>query len=390
MMGVFCSYPANHIKQYQLDRLHLKNGTTIAGHIYNRDTNFVSIENASGMMIFAKSQISKIAESKPGESELSLGILLFERKQFNKAKELLERSLKHDAWNEPSKEYLDYIDIEMHGRVYETELNYIEDLIASKGLENCFEQMEKEYATKAMKSSRYRGYLHYLMAKQYFDQRDKRNAMHYIALAEKYGHRSELETIQQLKILIEGKGEAHRSNSNRKGGYFASNQYLYYGTLHDQKLLIERVKKEITGLKQTPPLDTLTMVVQHAAQHHIDPLLVIALIQQESAWKKDAVSSAGAKGLMQLMPGTAKDLGVINLFDPKQNVKGGVQYLSTMLKTFGEIDLALAAYNAGPANVIKYRGIPPFSETHDYIKNIKRNYDRLNPTSTGIKIYRVQ
>lgn len=107
-----------------------------------------------------------------------------------------------------------------------------------------------------------------------------------------------------------------------------------------------------------------------AAKYQLPPLLLSALIQAESNYCPNAVSSAGAIGLGQLMPGTARDLGVTNPYDPVQNINGAARYLKQQLKTFGSIPLALAAYNAGPGNVIKYGGIPPFRETQNYVQRI--------------------
>jgi Transglycosylase SLT domain len=107
-----------------------------------------------------------------------------------------------------------------------------------------------------------------------------------------------------------------------------------------------------------------------ATRFGVDPALVRAVAWQESRFRSDAVSPKGAIGIMQLMPDTARELGV-NPHDPRQNIHGGVAYLSSLLTRFGgDTRLALAAYNAGPAAVAQYRGIPPFRETQNYVKSI--------------------
>lgn len=107
-----------------------------------------------------------------------------------------------------------------------------------------------------------------------------------------------------------------------------------------------------------------------AARYQVDPALVRAVAWQESKFRSDAVSPKGAVGIMQLMPTTAAQLGV-NPYDPRQNIEGGVAYLRTLLTQFnGDVRLSLAAYNAGPAAVQRYGGIPPFRETQAYVKSI--------------------
>lgn len=108
-----------------------------------------------------------------------------------------------------------------------------------------------------------------------------------------------------------------------------------------------------------------------AKKYNISSALVKSVIKAESDFNPNSVSSAGAMGLMQLMPDTARDLGVTDAFDPSQNIEAGVKFLKDMLNKFGgNLELALAAYNAGPGNVVKYGGIPPFQETQDYVKKI--------------------
>ncbi|WP_397579539.1 lytic transglycosylase domain-containing protein [Sphingorhabdus sp.] len=116
-----------------------------------------------------------------------------------------------------------------------------------------------------------------------------------------------------------------------------------------------------------------------ATRFGIDHNLVDAVAWQESRYNPRALSTAGARGVMQLMPGTARQLGVRNPHDVEQNVVGGTAYLRQQLERFGNnVPLALAAYNAGPGAVIKYGGIPPYRETQDYVRQIMQ---RLSATS---------
>lgn len=113
--------------------------------------------------------------------------------------------------------------------------------------------------------------------------------------------------------------------------------------------------------------------IEEASEYFgVDPSLVRAVIHAESAFNKFAVSPKGARGLMQLMPATARELGVSNSFEPEDNIWGGVKYLSQLLQRLGNESLAVAAYNAGEGPVRKYNGIPPYSETQSYVKRVLR------------------
>lgn len=117
-------------------------------------------------------------------------------------------------------------------------------------------------------------------------------------------------------------------------------------------------------------------VQKNAGRFGIDPQLVMAVIDTESSFDPTLVSNKGAQGLMQLMPGTAGMLGVDDPFDIDQNVRGGTEYLSRMLDRFGDLEKALAAYNAGPGRVERYGGIPPFQETRRYVEKVMERYKK--------------
>ena len=126
------------------------------------------------------------------------------------------------------------------------------------------------------------------------------------------------------------------------------------------------------------PEEFETIISRSATEYGVEKSLVKAVIHAESSYNPQAVSRKGAMGLMQLMPGTAQDLKVVNSFDPQDNIRGGVRYLRFLLDTFrGDVTLALAAYNAGLSKVARHGGIPPYEETRNYVSRVlalQKNY----------------
>jgi hypothetical protein len=157
--------------------------------------------------------------------------------------------------------------------------------------------------------------------------------------------------------------------------------------IRQEAVHVESVDASI-GLQQTTPasltilpvpvsMDLQTLLGQAGAEHHLDPDLLASVVRAESGGHARAVSPVGARGLMQLMPGTAADLGVRDSFAPEQNVAGGATYLDALLMYYHEnLALALAAYNAGPAAVDRYGRIPPYAETRRYVERVIHDYNR--------------
>ncbi len=146
--------------------------------------------------------------------------------------------------------------------------------------------------------------------------------------------------------------------------------------------LLERLMAEQSTEGEAATGSFSQLIEQAAEKYGVDPDLIEAVIQAESNYDADAVSSAGAQGLMQLMPATARSLGVTDAFDPAQNINGGVKLLSQLLNQYdGNVKLALAAYNAGPGAVAKYDGIPPYNETQKYVTRVLDFYQSSNDWS---------
>ncbi len=182
-------------------------------------------------------------------------------------------------------------------------------------------------------------------------------------------------SLAAADIYVRTHKDGHREFTNRPSGP----GWIFYMTESGRQPVIRFVKR--AGKPKT--LDEI--ITEISDKFDIEASLVKAIIRAESNCDPKAISSKGAQGLMQLMPNTARELNVTRPFDPRENIIGGVKYIKGLLASYGDLRLALAAYNAGPGNVRKYAGIPPYRETINYVRKVIRYYKSFK-NNPGLRV----
>lgn len=358
------------------DAVCLKSGQVIEGCITFESNQSINVESVGGTVSVMRHSVSKVIHSAPGESELLLGQKLLQRNKLERAQYFLHRSAQYSAWRAESEEALQHIQDLLNQKDQQRlaqEQEEIERVIQRQGIQAGISELERRYKDENEFWGSLRGKFHLTLARDRINHLDLTQAERHLLLAEKYGVDPEDWKKVQQQLL------AMRKQTLLQGpSALAQHQYTKKAApkMIDLKAgqFLATIQKAQARGEKIPPLEFLELVDQYARENSLDPFLVWALIETESAWNKDAVSSKGAQGLMQLMPMTAQDLEVRDPFDPEENIKGGTQYMSMLIQMFDDLDTALAAYNVGPGRVER-DGVPPAGKR--YVEKVRGRFNNL-------------
>lgn len=364
--------PVSAEKAEEMDLVRLKTGMVIEGCIVEQNESHITMETSGGTFIVPSAKMESVVRSRPGESALLLGQQLLTQQNFVRANRFLTIAQQYSAWKSQAALALSELEQltkrkEEQNRARDQEK--IETIIRHRGLQAGIEALRNQAKSQDDYWGSYRGRLHLLMAQNRIDHLDLSKAEQHLALAEQYGvDQAQWEKVRQdllamkKKSILFGKRELAQmlqpQLKPKPTAPLGSSNFL------------DRITTARKNGESMPPLTWLQCVDQHARLNDLDPLLVWAIIDTESAWQPKAISKVGAQGLMQLMPGTAKDLNVDDPFNPEENIRGGTEYMRFLLQMFNDdLDTALAAYNVGPGTVERANGIPAAGQR--YINKVR-------------------
>ena len=388
------------------DKILLNNGGQLVGIIEQQDSDAVAIRTDAGRVVLPRDMIEAIEISARGTTHLQLGESLLRSGQNDKAEAEFRLALEEPESYEQAWRQLEYIRGE-RDRLREEAIRRIgeeaQDLVAEERFDEAIARLSEAVQSKypeAERLRRQRGEIRLQQAELFMNHYKYAQAKTLLVLAHEDGASMvRLHTLlgmldKREGRLVQAREEfrlARRAALARERG--TSTEEIEAALEETEALLAGHVPPQ--WYPRPEPDDEAPTAIEPAKmwgiidragqEFQIDPLLVEAVISAESNFQVNPVSSAGAQGLMQLMPGTASDMGVSDPFDPEQNIRGGTRYLALMLLEFeGDLEKALAAYNAGPHKVRIYGGIPPYQETRAFVPKVLNRYRNLRENGSSL------
>lgn len=364
-------------KAKNFDVLKMENNSILEGVILSEDRVYIKIECTGGTFTLPLSSVAHVIRANPGESMVLMAQHLLQRKKLPRAEYWAKRAQAYDDWKTVGSNLLIKIEDEKQiiaAEQKKKEKQEIERIIKTKGMEAGIKALQSRYenSDEAEYWGTMRSKLHLMQALESLDHLRLKEAERHLTLAEQYGAdnnewnkvKQKLDNMKRMNALhgrdyLLARFKQKQTPKRYSTGTFLANMKL--AQKNGEKL---------------PPMELLGLVDQYAARNELDPLLVWAMIETESSWRVKVVSHKGAQGLMQLMPGTAKDLDVSNPFNAEDNIRGGTQYMRFLLRMFNnDVDTALAAYNMGPGRIERAKTMPEAGKR--YIKKVKTRYAAL-------------
>lgn len=386
------------------DRILLKNGGQLVGIVEQQDAETIALRTDAGHIVLPREMIEAIEISARGATHLQLGESFLRSGQMDKAEEEFQLALEEPESYQQASRQLEYIQAERE-RLRQEGIRRIaaqaQELVAEEKLDEAADLLSQAIETQypqAESLRRQRGEIRLQQAEVSMNHFRYAQAGALLVLAHEDGA-SPVRLHTLLGMLDKRQGrpttamEEFRLARRAALDQDASTEEIDAALEETEALLAGLVLPSWQPRPQ--PLEEMPAAIDRAKiwgiieragrEYRIDPLLVEALISAESNFQVNAVSSAGAQGLMQLMPGTASDMGVSDPFDPEQNIWGGTRYLALMLLEFnGNLEKALAAYNAGPHKVRIYGGVPPYQETRAFVPKVLNQYRYLRENGSTL------
>lgn len=388
------------------DAVQLTNGGTVRGIVVAETEEAVTVNVGHGFVTFARDQIAGIVPTDPGPLHLEAARKLLARGLLDQAELRFREAAESVECATPARDGLDAV-ARQRRRVedsrIQSEMNRARTLAASGQTRKAVDALSEAIAGRGGddRSLALLGELRCRLAYEYIDRIQYTKAAEQILLAREEGapmadlryllgllsqaQGRALPARYEIALALEEKPELAQAYPSAaaqeiprmalvgpeaaEGGEVVSWQ---------QSLTTPRREGGVPGLARSIAPEIREAVRRHSSRYQVPESLVIAVIEAESSFNPRAVSPAGARGLMQLMPGTARDMGVADPFNADENIRGGTKYLSLMLNRFdNNMRFALAAYNAGPETVKFHGDVPPYPETQRYVKRVLARYHEL-------------